>query len=384
MIRVLHIVGIMNMGGLENFIMNIYRKIDKSKVQFDFLITREEEGIFDKEIISFGGRIYNIPSMEKVGYKRYKKILKNFFKEHNEYKIIHCHRNALSSVYLKEARKSNIPIRIVHSHNTNIVEKKNIKGYIKILVKKYFRLFINFYATDFFACSFDAGKWLYGNKIAESKLTIIKNGIDLSKYNYNKHINMKIRKELSISDDTFLIGHVGRFELQKNHKFLVEILKQLDKDIKKYKLILVGDGILKNEIKDMIKNTKLEEKVMFLGIRKDVNELFMAFDLFLFPSLFEGLPLSLIEAQATGLNCLVSRNISDEVDMDLNILKKLDIVNVDIWVDEIKNKHKNMYANRLVRYSNYDKLTQNGYNDECIGEWLVSFYQQKYNNITSL
>lgn len=364
------------MGGLENFIMNIYRKIDREKIQFDFLVTREEKGIFDQEIESLGGKIYNIPKMEIVGYVKYCKILYNFFKKHNEYKIVHCHRDALCAVYLNQARKANIPIRIAHSHNTNIIDKDGLKGYLRITIKNFLKKFINKNATDFFACSKEAGQWLFGEYISEKELVIIKNGIDVDKYKYNEKIAFQIRRELEIDEDTFLIGHVGRFDLQKNHKFLIEIINKIDKKISNYKVCLVGDGILKDEIVNLVKQYHLEEKILFLGIRSDVNKLMMSFDLFLFPSLFEGLGIVLIEAQATGLKCIVSDTIPLEADMNIGLLKRVCINNLDEWSTEILREYYDKY--NINRKLSYYEIVSNGYSNCKVKDYLTEFYKNKY------
>ena len=374
-IRVLHIVGIMNMGGTENFLMNVYRNIDRNKIQFDFLVTREEKGIFDEEIKNLGGIIYNIPKMETVGYNRYSKILYNFFRKHSEYKIIHCHRDALCAVYLKQAKKTGINTRIAHSHNIDIIENKNFKGYLKILTKNIFRKKVTKYATDFFAWSEEAGLWLFGEKVAKEELTIIKNGIDLEKYKYNGSIVENVREKLYIDKDIFLIGHVGRFDLQKNHKFLIKVVKELDKKIDNYKVCLVGEGILKDEIKKLVEKYGLEDRFIFLGIRDNINELMMAFDLFLFPSLFEGLGIVLIEAQATGLKCLVSNNIPKEVDMGLELLKFIELNNEEKWVSEINKIHKDCMYSRI---SNLDKIKERDYSIFDTACFLEEFYINNY------
>lgn len=382
LIRILHIVGIMNMGGLENFLMNVYRNIDRNKIQFDFLVTREEKGIFDEEIKLLGGNIYNIPKMETVGYNKYSKILYDFFKNHNEYKIVHCHRDALCSVYLKQAKKANIPVRIAHSHTTDIIENKNFKGYIKIFIKNMFKKYIDKYGTNFFACSKEAGIWLFGEKISNKRLVIVRNAIDLERYKYDENIDNNIRFKLGIHEDTFLIGHVGRFDLPKNHKFLVDLIKEVDKSIDNYKVCLVGDGHLKAEIIKLVKQYRLEDKFLFLGIRNNVNELMMAFDLFLFPSLFEGLGIVLIEAQSTGLKCLISDNIPREVDMNLGLVQFLNIDNKNEWIDRICYTYKN--RNRLCinssRSSTLKKVKEYGYDIFDVSNYLTKFYIEAIEN----
>lgn len=358
-IRVLHIVGIMNMGGIENLLMNVYRKIDKEKVQFDFLVTREEDGVFDEEIRSLGGKIYNIPAMSKIGYVRYKKRIYRFLKQNYEYKIVHCHRDALCSIYLKQAKKAKIPVRIAHSHNTKLIEPNTIKGKINLLIKNYFKLFTNMYATEYFACGYEAGIWLYGAKIANQKVKIINNGIDTGEYKYNRAIAKEIRESLGIKDDTLVIGHVGRFELQKNHRFLIEIFMQIVKKVPESKLLLIGQGSLEPDIRKQVKIANLEEKVVFLGIRNDVNKLLMGMDVFVFPSLFEGLPVSLIETQASGIKSIISDTISKEVDLKYGLISRIPLNNINKWVEEIMsvssaNVESRELANSKIKQSEYE------------------------------
>lgn len=376
-IRILHIVGIMNMGGLESLIMNIYRKIDRSKVQFDFLVTREDTGIFDSEIRSLGGKIYNVPHMSKVGYKKYTNTLYKFFKEHSEYKIVHCHRDALCSIYLKQAKKANIPIRIAHSHNIRLAESKDIKGMLITIVKKCCMPFTVKNATDYFACSKEAGKWLFGNNI-DGKLIIINNGIDVEKYIYDRDKFNIERSKLKVSDETLLIGHVGRFDIQKNHDFLINMVNELNKEMEDFKLCLVGDGPLKSEVEGKVKRIGLQDKVLFLGIRNDVNELMKSFDIFAFPSLFEGLGIVLIEAQATGLKCIVSDQVPKEADMQVDLLEYLTIKETSIWVEKIKSINKNIQNIRKNRFSNYQKIKSNGYDICNTTAYLQNFYIEKY------
>lgn len=373
-IRILHIVGIMNMGGLENLIMNIYRNIDRDKIQFDFLVTREENGIFDQEIKFLGGKIYNIPSMESIGVIKYKKILRRFFEEHEEYQIVHCHRDALCSVYLNEAKKANIPVRIAHSHTIGLAETKNIKGLVKSLLKNYFMLYTNKVSSHRFACSDLAGKWLY----KDNKFIIIPNAIDIIKYNYEEEVALSLRKELNIPEDVFVMGHVGRFNTEKNHKFLIDIFKQFEKEHSNCLLYLVGDGSLSDEIKSYVKDNNLQNKVRFLGIREDVNKLMMMFDVFLFPSLFEGLGIVLVEAQATGLSCLVSDNIPIEADMGIGLIQYLSLEDTKVWLENLKIIYNNQKSRRINRKSNLDKIKHKGYDILSLANEMQNFYQEEY------
>lgn len=364
-IRILHIVGIMNVGGIETLLMNIYRNIDKEKIQFDFLVTREEKGFFDDEILSFGGKIYNIPSLKKVGFRQYKNNLLNFFQTHREYNIVHCHRDALCALYLREAKKAKIPIRIAHCHTTKIIEPKGVKGSINTLIKKYFKCISTKYATNYFACSKESAVWLFGKSIGQSAY-ILKNGIYLDNYAYDICLRNKVRQELNISDDTFLLGHVGSFTLPKNHNFIIKVFSNLKQQKNNVKLLLVGSGNLEGQIRENIKYLGIEDDVIFLGVRNDVNKLLMAIDLFVFPSLFEGLGIALLEAQATGLECLISSNIPNEVDMGLNLLHRIPL-NEELWVNFINENKKEITTVR--RFSNLSKVRENGYDIvKSIGE----------------
>lgn len=375
-IRVLHIVGIMNMGGLENFIMSVYRKIDREKIQFDFLVTREEEGIFDDEIRALGGKIYNIPHMSKVGYFKYQKILFKFFKQHPEYSIVHVHRDALCSIYLKQAKKAGVKIRIAHSHTIQLAQHRSIKDMIVLIIKKYAMFFTKFAATEYFACSKDAGRWLFG-KNPDKKVKVIKNGIDTKKYIYSQAIRDKVRKELDIDENTFIIGHVGRFNSEKNHEFLIDLASQLKKDKLDFKLLLVGEGELLLKIKNKAKSLNLEKEVVFLGIRNDVNKLMMAFDVFVFPSQFEGLGIVMIEAQTTGLNCIASEGVPVEADMNLGLVNYFSVDSIMSWKNKIKELINKKDEIRINRFSNQSLIIEKGYDIETTSKYLQDFYLNK-------
>lgn len=376
-IRILHIVGIMNMGGLENLLMNIYRQIDRNQIQFDFLVTREQKGIFDDEIKSLGGKIHNVPHLAKVGLIQYQKNIYNFLKQHQEYRIVHCHRDAMCALYLAQAKRANIPIRIAHSHNINLAEGINIKGILTTLIKKYFMLFIHRSATHYFACSKEAGEWLFGKKVAGKKLSIIRNGIDTNRYIYEKRIAEDIRKSLEIDNETLLIGHVGRFDTQKNHEFILQVFDKVQKELPKAMLCLIGNGRLERDIKQRVEVLGLEKKVRFLGIRKNVNEFMMAFDIFIFPSLFEGLGIVAVEAQATGLKCLVSDKVPEEADMDVGLIKYLSIKDINNWIKCINDLSSNKREAREVRRSDQESIKKRGYDITTTIQQLEEFYLAK-------
>lgn len=332
-IRILQIVGGMNMGGIENFLMNIYRNIDRERIQFDFFIHNDEDAIFEKEIKELGGRVYKIPHITKSGHFQYIRNLKKFFKEHSEYEIIHSHYNEMSGFILKEAKKNGKFITIAHSHSSY----PKYKSLLEKIYKSYSISLINKNSDKKFACSKIAGKWLFGEK---EKFKIIFNGIDSKKYVYDDNIRKNKRLILGVNETEKVIGHVGRLNFAKNHKFLLEVFKELCLQNKyKYKLLLVGNGELESEIRLKIKELKLESRVKLLGVRKDVNELMQAFDLLLFPSIFEGLPVTLVESQGASLKAIVSDVVTKDIDLNCNLIKFLSLDKTpQEWAEIIENE----------------------------------------------
>lgn len=300
-IRVLHVVTYMGRGGLETMIMNFYRHVDRSKVQFDFLVHRDFRADYDDEIESLGGKIYRLPRL--VPWSRsYLKALNGFFEQHPEYRIVHVHQDCLSSVILKAAQRQGVPVRIAHSHNSS--QDKNLKYPIKL----YYRRLIPKYATDLYACSKQAGRWMFGN----AAFSVVNNAIDAKNYSYSQAQAEKIRGELGIDRNTLVVGHVGRFAPTKNHAFLLEIFVEVCRRCPDAALLLVGDGELRASVEERALQMGIKEKVIFTGVRSDVPELIQAMDIFVFPSIYEGLPVTLIEAQAVGLPCVVSDAVTEE------------------------------------------------------------------------
>ena len=362
MIRVLHVVTIMNRGGLETMIMNYYRKIDRSKIQFDFLVHRYEKGAYDNEILSLGGKIYRISRLNPFSLG-YRKKLNTFFMENN-YDYIHVHQDCMSSIVLKYAYKNNIRIRIAHSHNAN--QDKNLKYIIKLLYKK----FIPKYATHLFACGKEAGDWMFGN----SRYFIVNNAIDAGKYRFNIEVRNKMRKKLNLSNQLVIV-HVGRFNHQKNHPFLIDIFNELNKLNNNVVLFLIGDGNDRYVIEKKVKELDLSTKVKFLGIRNDVSDLLQARDIFLLPSYYEGLSLASVEAQASGLPCLISDTIPIEC-------KKTDLV----WQMSL-NKSSKQWAEKIIelskieRIDTYEKIKKENFDINENVKWLSDFYIKLSHNL---
>jgi len=365
-LRVLYIYGgTMLRGGMEAYMMNYYRHLDKSKVQIDFLIHGHEKGVYDDEIRGLGGKVYNITPRSENYFKsisEMNKILKS-----GNYKVIHSHMDAANIYALREARKCNIPIRISHSHNTQYLTKNKLK----ILNLDYCRKKLNKYATHYFACSKAAGDWLYQlSKIQDNQIQVIPNAISFSDFAYNENIRAEMRKSLDIEND-FVVGHVGRFDYQKNQLFLLDVFAEIRKIKSNAKLVIVGDGKLKADIVAKIKELHLEKYVLLLGSRNDVPKLFNAFDIFLLPSLFEGLPVVLVEAQANGLPCFTSNNVT----VECNIINKVSFLNLDdspsAWAKSIDSTLK---INKQERFISADQFKNTGYDITSAAEELQNTY----------
>lgn len=325
--------------------MNYYRNIDRDKIQFDFLTHRPERSDYDDEIERLGGKIYYAPRLYPQNYPKYFKWMKQFFKDHPEYKIVHSHIDAMSYLPLKAAKKANIPVRIAHSHNTSIDKD------FKYLLKQYFRSKITTVATDYCTCGQEAGEFLFGDK----DFTFIPNAIEVDKFLYAKDLREKKRTELGIKDE-FVIGHVGRLSYQKNHKLLIEIFNAFSKVERNTLLLLIGVGEKEGEIKKQVHDLGLDSKVKFLGNRSDVNELYQAMDVFLMPSFFEGVPVVGVEAQFSDLPCIFSDRVPKEVKFNSKTqFVKLE-ANLDEWVrsiEKVKNIERNSKAKDLLN-SQYD------------------------------
>lgn len=356
-IRILHVVTYMGRGGLETMIMNYYRHIDRSKIQFDFLVHRDFEADYDAEITSLGGYIYHLPRLVPWSIT-YKRALSRFFQDHPEYRVVHVHQDCLSSVILKAAKRQDIPVRIAHSHNNN--QDKNLK----YLIKLYYRSLIPKYATDLLACSDEAGRWMF----RKAPYQILNNAIESENYIYSEKNRARIRHELNITDDAVVIGHVGRFAAQKNHTFLIDIFAEIKERRKDAKLLLVGDGELRRTVKEKIENLNLGDSVIFAGAREDVAALMHAMDIFVFPSQYEGLGIVAIEAQAAGLPCILSDTVSDAA-MITGLAQKVSLKESAAYWASVILRWENTQrgdTSQAVKNARYDV--------ESNTAWLESFY----------
>ncbi|MGO5306765.1 glycosyltransferase family 1 protein [Agathobacter sp. LCP21S3_B2] len=303
MIRVLQCVNDMHRAGLETMLMNYYRNLDRTKIQFDFLTHRPCKSDYDDEIVKLGGKVYYAPRLYPQNYIKYFKWMKIFFENHQEYKIIHSHIDAMSYLPLKAAKIAGVPIRIAHSHSTSIDRD------FKYPLKQIYRNRLQNVLTDEFACGKNAGEFLFKN----DNFIIIPNAIEADKFYYNDSIRLDVRKELEIPRETFVVGHVGRISYPKNHKFLIDIFKEFHGLNHNSVLLIVGTGELEEEIINYANKSGVRDSIIFLGNRDDTDRLYQAFDVFVLPSLFEGVPLVGIEAQFAGLPCFFSDMVPSEV-----------------------------------------------------------------------
>ena len=360
-IRVLQVVSIMNRGGIENMLMNLYRNINREEVQFDFVVHRDTEGNFDKEISMLNGNIYHAPHYNVFNHFQYVKWWKDFFIAHPEYKIIHSHTYAIASIQLSIAKKYGLKT-IVHSHSSSTGHG------LKALVKSFLQKRISVIPDYMFSCSDKAGVWLFGSEsIKKSNYFLLKNAIDTEKFSYNSHVRSQIKEEFGLADE-LVLGHVGNFTDPKNYPFILRVFQNLIKKNNNCKLLLVGNGPLIDFVKKQAIDLEISDHIIFTGTRTDVYNVLQAFDFFIFPSLFEGLPVTVIEAQASGLRCLISDRITDEVCIT-DLVKQLPIDNTDIWVDEILNNSE--YLRRDMK----KEISIAGYDIKSTTEWLSSFYQ---------
>lgn len=330
MIRVLHSVSNMDRAGVETMLMNYYRHIDKTKIQFDFLCNKKKKGAYEEEIINLGGRIYRSPGLNPLRWFQYQKLVKKILIDNSDIKIVHSHNGAFALQSQIAAKKCNIKNRITHAHGTKI--DVNYKLPLKLLYKK----FIKFYSNYFWGCGKEAIEYYFGkNIVKQNKYKIVKNAIEIDKFIYNKEKRDKLRRRYNL-ENKFVIGNVGRFMKQKNHEFILKLFKTVLKQKPNSVLVLIGDGELLDVMKNKSKQINIQNNVIFMGNIENVNEMYQAMDLFLLPSLFEGLPVAGIEAQTAGLKCIMSDTISSEVAITENVeflnLKK---DSIEKWTEEI-------------------------------------------------
>lgn len=330
MMRILHVVSILDIGGMESYIMNMYRRIDRTRVQFDFLVHHARRGVFEDEIEALGGHVYHTTLLDDFNLPQYLKALMQLFREHPEYKIVHGHLNSTAFFYLGIAKRCGIRNRILHCHCPGKIN--TIKGNLKHVVSQFAPLNANIRL----ACSNEAGKYLF----KERSFEVIPNGVDAAHFRYNPDYRDEIRHRYGL-ENRFVIGHVGRFYYEKNHEYILEVFRKVKTQIPNAELVLLGEGQLMSSCKGKMQELGIAESVHFMGLIRDCAPYYHAMDVFMMPSLYEGLPLSGIEAQFASLPCLFSDTVSTEVSFSsearfLPIGKE----NIDLWVNALTEVYR--------------------------------------------
>lgn len=342
-IRILHYIPAFQYGGIESFVINLYKNINKDIIQFDFLIETKMDLSLKEKILAMGGQVYEINSIKNI--VPYIKEIYHILKE-NQYKIIHCHSIQTRPIVSIIAKILHIPIRIVHSHSRQFNNKKHI------LLRKMMQNIAIKCSNHFMACSQEAADFLFKK---DTKVKILYNGIEINKFIYQEKQREKIRKELKIKDDETLLIQIGRMTYLKNQQFTLKIMNLLKKS-NQYKLLLIGNGEDEENLKQMTHNLQLKNIVIFLGYKKDIEAYLSASDIFLFPSLSEGLGISLIEAQVNGIPCICSKYIPKEVKQNQNVIYlSLEEEHLKEWTDKIcewkDNRIKEVNITELSRFN---------------------------------
>ncbi len=375
-IRVLHVLGGVGLGGAESRIMDLYRQMDRDEIQFDFLVHSavvkgsafaewEEEKsdapvrkkqFYEDEIRAMGGRIFALPKFRVFNYFTYKKAVKSFFAAHNEFQVVQGHMTSTAAIYLPIAKRSGVPVTVAHARNAGVV--KGPKG----IATRFFRRGLAGKADILFACSKLAGEDVFGKEaVRQGRVKIIPNAIDVKRFVYDEGERRRMRDALGIAD-SLVLGHVGRFDYQKNHPYLLEVFAEVCRMRSDAVLLLLGDGAARPAMEERCRELGIADRVRFLGNRKDTEHYYLAMDVFLLPSFFEGLPGVLVEAQAAGLACIVSDTVTREAEAtDLVTWLSIDDP-PERWADEVIKRAA--YARRdtgeEMRKAGFDVRTQAG------------------------
>ncbi len=355
--RVLHVVGAMYPGGLENFIMNLYGRMDREKIQFDFVVHARKENDYVEKIEAMGGKVYVLPRLTKspvANLKQLRKIVKE-----NGYKVVVRHTsNALVVPQMFVAKRAGAKV-ICHSHNETDPQA---------LLHKIGRLFMSMSVTERFACSEKAGQWMYGKQ----DFRVIHNAIDIQNFAYRKEAADKIKEEFHLQGKK-VYGHIANFIQSKNHLYLMKIYKEILKLEPDSVFFCVGEGDIRDEIEAEIKRLNLEEHVILTGIRKDVPDFMSCFDVLIFPSKFEGLPLTLIEAQAAGLPCLISDTITKDVIVTEGLVE---MESIEKEPEEWAKRAIVMAAKEKDRTCQFEQIAKHGYDVEALTKWYETYFLQ--------
>lgn len=366
-IRILHVLGNTQLGGAESRIMDLYRHLDRSRVQFDFLVHTDKEGYFDKEIKELGGRIFRAPRFRMYNYFSYRRAMKDFFKGNHEFQAVQGHMTSTGAIYLPIAKRAGVPITIAHARSAGV--DKGIKGKLT----RWMRRNLSKRADYLFSCSKLAGISVFGKKaVSEGRTVFIPNAIDCPKFAYDAEKREKMREALGIGDQ-YVIGHVGRFHYAKNHEYLLEVFSALcsaeKTDERDYVLLLLGEGNGMKQARELTEQLGITEKVRFLGNHSNVYDYYQAMDYFVYPSRYEGLPGTIVEAQTAGLKCIMSDSICEEVAVT-ELVHTMSIQKEAAgWADYIRETAD------YERRSHVQEMRKAGFDVNVQTEKMMAFYE---------
>lgn len=346
MIRVLHMIASLDVGGSQTLMMNIYRNIDRGKIQFDFVIDHPGETYFAPEIEAMGGRVFTLAGFHGTNPGEIRRDWNNFLYTHPEYRVLHSHSRSYASLYLPVAKRHGLKT-IIHSHGSN-----NGSG-VSAAAKQLMQLPLRYQADVLMACSTEAGEWLFGRRACQSeRFVFLPNGVDVRRFAPDPAARARIRRELGVGD-AWVIGHIGRFREPKNHSFLLDAFQQVHARDPEAFLVLVGVGPLQQEMARKAVALGVADKVLMTGNRDDIPALLSAMDIFAFPSLYEGLPVTLIEAQAAGLPCVITDTITDDLEVT-PLLRRLPLGDPALWADALLERRERIDGREALIRAGFD------------------------------
>lgn len=381
-VRVLHVLGNTNLGGAESRIMDLYRHTDRNRVQFDFLVHSGEEGFYEKEIRELGGRIFRVPRFRIYNYFSYRKALKEFFQEHHEFALVQGHMTSTAAIYLPVAKKAGVKKTAAHARSAGV--DKGLKG----IMTRFLRRNLADKADYLFTCSELAGISVYGEKaVREGKTIFIPNAIDCAGFTFDPEKRKKMREELGLTD-ALIIGHVGRFHYAKNHEYLLRVFAELCQmgtgaggstaetgADQNYHLILLGEGLLMEDTRKLAEELGVADRVHFLGNHKNIADYYQAMDYFVYPSRYEGMPGTIVEAQASGLPCLMSDTICREV-IATELVETMSIEKEPkVWAEELQRRIDALMSKQENREKYAAKMAAAGFDVQAQAERMMRFYE---------
>lgn len=356
--RILHIVQRMEAGGIQSFLMNLYRQLDRDLIQFDFLVHYTEKQFYDDEILALGGKIYRLTFREDKNFFKYLRDLQKFFNEHKEYEIIHGHMDSLGLFYLKMAEQAGIPMRIAHSHT--VIRPENFKKKLRSIFNRKFKTHANILC----ACSKEAGVYMF----EDSPFHILKNPVDINRFSYNPMVREKVRHQYGL-EKKFVVGNVGRLTEAKNQKFVLDVTYEILKQKKNLMCLIVGEGELQTQLYQYAKDLGIDSYVKFVKPVKNIEDFYQAMDCFLMPSLYEGLGIVAIEAQISGLPVVCSDRVPESACVtDISISIPLENSKKQ-WADQVLEMCKD-----YVRQGYEKQMRDSGYDVKDVMQELLEIY----------